>query len=78
MSRRRKRENKSTMISGVIYLGLGLYLLSVYYELVPAPERSWPIILIVVGLAIIIGALAKRNSEQELSSNDGSAKIENG
>ena len=70
MSRNRKGEKKSTIVSGVILLGMGLYFLAIYEEVVPSFHRSWPIFLIIVGIAIIIGSFTRRSKETENQTND--------
>jgi hypothetical protein len=46
--------------SGIIYLGLGIYLLLLMRNDVPPIEDSWPILLVIFGLALIVGALVRR------------------
>jgi hypothetical protein len=60
MTRRAKGEKRRPIISGVIWLGLGLFLLARQAELVPSITQSWPVILMIIGVAIICGAFVRR------------------
>ncbi len=55
-----ERNRKRPIISGVIWLGLGLYLLALHEGLAPGIEDSWPVIIVIVGLAIIVGAFFRK------------------
>jgi putative Mn2+ efflux pump MntP len=62
---KKQKDPRGKMISGIILLGLGvLFLLNnldvIYFE------ESWPFILILVGLAMLIGAMF-RNRDSESS-----------
>jgi hypothetical protein len=57
----RKHEEKEgkqgrPIVSGFIYLGLGLFLLLVGTR---SLEDTWPILIIIVGIALIVGAMFK-------------------
>jgi hypothetical protein len=60
MTRKTKCEKRRPIISGVIWLGLGLFLLARQAELVPSISQSWPVILVIIGIAIICGAFFRR------------------
>jgi hypothetical protein len=48
------------LVSGVVLLGLGVYFMLMAYELVPGIDDSWPIILIIIGAALMIRGLIRR------------------
>ena len=54
------RKKKRPIISGIILLGIGLFLLTQTTNMLPPIEYSWPIFIIIVGLALILGSLFKR------------------
>lgn len=60
-----KVKKRRPIISGIIYLCLGLFLLGQSSDLVPSFERSWPIFIIIVGIAWIAGALLKRDEPDQ-------------
>ena len=50
--------------SGVFILGLGLYFLAVNYDYLPAINDSWPVLIILVGIGLILGnVFRKRNRD---------------
>jgi len=61
----KKDERGSTIYSGLIILGIGLYFLAVNFEILPPVGESWPIILVVLGLSMIIGSFFKRKKTAE-------------
>lgn len=63
MTKYKKREKKSTMVSGLIYLGIGLYFLGVSVDLIPWFDRSWPVFFIIVGMAVIGSSFSRRNRQ---------------
>jgi hypothetical protein len=60
MGRRRDRHNERPLISGIIWLGIGLLWLGVSTRVLPDFEYSWPAILIIIGLAILASNLTHR------------------
>jgi len=48
------------IIGGIIVLGVGLLFLLVNLEVLPGLGTSWPGFIVIVGLALIIGALFKK------------------
>ena len=48
------------LVSGIIWLGLGIFLLLMFNEWIPDIEFSWPIILIVIGAALTIRGLVRK------------------
>ncbi len=59
MSGKVNARQKRPLVSGLIYLGLGIYLLMVFNEVIPSVEDSWPIVLIIIGAALIGRGLTK-------------------
>ena len=57
------KKQRSRMAGGIIMLGLGVIFLLNNFDVVYF-EDSWPFILIIVGFALLIGALFK-NKEPE-------------
>lgn len=58
----KKDDARGSIIGGVIVLGVGLYFLAMNMDMIPGPGDSWPIFLIIVGLALVIGNLFRRKS----------------
>jgi hypothetical protein len=55
-----KDDGHGSMIGGIIVLGVGLYFLAWNSDLIPDPGESWPIFLIIVGIALVIGNIFKK------------------
>jgi len=57
----------------MVWLGIGVYLLLMQQEMLPTPDESWPVIIIIVGLALIVGGVTSRpkttsyNQDQPMS-----------
>ncbi len=51
-----KTEKRPPIISGFVYIGLGLFLL---WADVGTLEDTWPVLIIVIGIALIAGAMFK-------------------
>ncbi len=60
--------NKKTgsLTAGIILAGLGLVFLLANFHIIPRISRSWPLILIVVGAALVVGAM--RDGQRSRSS----------
>jgi len=57
----KKEHNKRGMIiSGLIVLGMGVLFLGDEMGWIPGLHHTWPVILIIVGLALLIGAITKK------------------
>ena len=66
MSDYTKNDGRSSIVSGIIILGVGLYFLGVNWEFLPPVGESWPFFLVIVGVALIAGTLfRRRRTEQE-------------
>ena len=57
MSHETKKERKPPIVSGVIWLTLGIVLLLANMD---AIEFTWPVLIIILGLALICGSFFKR------------------
>ncbi len=56
----RAEHRKHPLISGIVFLGIGLFLLAVNYGYLPSVDESWPVIIILIGVAILISTLTRR------------------
>ena len=62
-TKKKKKDQHSTMVTGIILLGIGVLFLLNNFD-VFFIEESWPFILIIVGLALLIGkGFGNRDSE---------------
>lgn len=52
--------NADRVMGGSIVLGIGLMFLLVNLRVLPRIQDSWPVMLIIVGAAIIIGSVFKK------------------
>ncbi len=55
-----KQEQKRPIVSGFILLGIGLFLLLLTMDILPPLRYSWPMFIIIAGLALILGAIFKK------------------
>jgi len=67
-SKQAVRKKKRPIISGIILLGIGLFLLTQTTNMLPPIEYSWPIFIIIVGLALILGSLLRRKDTSDSQS----------
>lgn len=56
----------SSLTAGIILTGIGIIFLLTNAHIIPRISRSWPLILIVVGAALLVGAM--RDGRQSQSS----------
>jgi uncharacterized membrane protein HdeD (DUF308 family) len=49
------------LIGGIIVLGVGLVFLLSNLRVIPDFSEMWPLVLVVVGIALLIGALLRRD-----------------
>ncbi len=54
-----KDEKRGLLIGGVITLGFGIIFLLSNLEILPSLREMWPLIFIVVGIALIVAAFKK-------------------
>ena len=60
---KRRKSPHSKMVSGIILLGIGVLFLLNNFDILFIDE-SWPLILIVVGIALLIGAWFRKHDEE--------------
>lgn len=58
------RPKRRPVISGVILIGLGVFLFLTSRDIID-PEQAWPLLIIVVGGAIIATAVTRKESPRE-------------
>ena len=59
--KKKKQDNRSgLLIGGSIMIGIGLVFLLINLDVLPHMSDSWPIIIIVIGIALIIGGFGKK------------------
>jgi len=63
MSSYTKGERHGNPVGGVIILGIGLYFLAVQMGYLPSIGRSWPIFLVIVGVALIVGSFFRKSRD---------------
>lgn len=51
--------SRHNLTGGLIVLGLGLYFLLVNLDILPPARKTWPVILIVVGVVLIVSKLRR-------------------
>lgn len=61
----RKDDSRGSVVSGIIILGVGLYFLAVNMGGLPGPGESWPVFLVIVGVALIVGNLFKKRRNDD-------------
>lgn len=64
----KKKEDDRTglVIGGSIVLGIGILFLLVNLDIIPGFDRMWPIFIIIVGLALLIGSLVKGKKAEDI------------
>jgi carbon starvation protein CstA len=60
--KKKKDDANSKLIGGLIVTGVGIVFLLSNMGYLPDMDELWPAFLIVVGLALIIGAFVKKNN----------------
>jgi len=61
-----EREDRHGMvIGGLIVLGLGVVVLFGNLEIIPDFGTMWPLVLVVIGIALLIGAVVKKDKKGE-------------
>jgi len=48
------------VVSGIIWLGLGIYLMLLFHDVLPSVEDSWPVLLIIIGAAFIVRGILRK------------------
>jgi len=60
-TQQKRPKKRRPLVSGVILLGIGLYLWGHTSNLLPPIKYSWPLLIIVLGLALVAGSIARKN-----------------
>jgi uncharacterized membrane protein HdeD (DUF308 family) len=60
-----KEDRHGMVIGGIIVLGIGIIFLLSNLHILPHVGTMWPLILVVVGIALLIGAIVKKESKKE-------------
>ena len=60
-----KEDRHGMVIGGVIVLGIGIVFLLGNLRIIPHIGEMWPLILVVVGIALLIGAILKKEAKKE-------------
>lgn len=55
----RKKSYPYNLTGGLIVLGIGIFFLLVNLDVLPPVHKTWPLILIVVGVALIISKIRR-------------------
>lgn len=64
----KKDDRQGRLTWGIILIGIGFIFLLSNWGIIPELDESWPIILIVIGVALIL--VAKRKDEEEKKTTD--------
>jgi hypothetical protein len=64
MYNKEKEDRHGMVIGGIIVLGIGVLFLLSNLDVIPNIGKMWPLILVVVGLALLIGAVVKREPKK--------------
>jgi uncharacterized membrane protein HdeD (DUF308 family) len=71
MHKEEKNEDRHGMvIGGIIVLGIGILFLLSNLDVIPHIGKMWPLILVVVGIALLIGAVIKREPKKSDKSSE--------
>jgi hypothetical protein len=54
------KDDRGRLVGGIIVGGIGLVFLLSNLDVIPRIGKTWPLILVVVGLALLIGAVRGR------------------
>jgi hypothetical protein len=60
-----KEDRHGMVIGGLIVLGIGVIFLLSNLNIIPDFGKMWPLILVVIGIALLIGAMVKREKGKE-------------
>jgi uncharacterized membrane protein HdeD (DUF308 family) len=62
--KKKKDKTKSTITAGFIMVGIGVVFLLSNLNIIPDLDEMWPLILIIVGTALLIGALRDKKAAE--------------
>ena len=60
-----KEDRHGMVIGGLIVLGIGLIFLLSNLDIIPDLGKMWPLILVVIGVALLGGAIFKKGGKKE-------------
>jgi peptidoglycan/LPS O-acetylase OafA/YrhL len=60
-----KDDRHGMVIGGLIVLGLGVIFLLANLDIIPDFGEMWPLVLVVIGVALLVGALVKKEAKKE-------------
>jgi hypothetical protein len=60
-----KDDRRGMVIGGLIVLGLGVIFLLSNLCIIPHFGEMWPLILVVIGIALLVGAMMKKDKKGE-------------
>ena len=60
-----KEDRHGLIIGGLIVLGIGVVFLLGNLRIIPDVGEMWPLILVVVGIALLVGAAFKKEPKKE-------------
>ena len=64
---KKELDDRSGMFSGgSIVLGIGILFLLINMDILPSLHDTWPFFMIIVGVALIIGGLAKKKKKSDI------------
>lgn len=63
--RKHREERSGMLIGGTIVMGVGLLFLLVNLDVLPGLHDTWPVFIIIVGIALIIGGFSKKKKTGE-------------
>jgi putative Mn2+ efflux pump MntP len=68
MGSQNMEQRKEKFIGGIILLGLGLLFLLSNLDIIPGLGKTWPLILIVIGIALLVtpGKKCEKKKEEQI------------
>ena len=75
MRHRNREGGRGQITGGLIVLGLGLLFLARNLGWIPGFQVIWPVVLIVVGVALILGGFRKKRSDHREPAQTGSPPV---
>ncbi len=57
-----KNDRQGMLIGGIIITGIGILFLLSNLRIIPSIGELWPVFMIIVGIAVIVGAFAKKKN----------------
>jgi len=67
MEQNSKKDSRSNLIGGIILIGVGFIFLLSNLGIVPHIGTMWPLFLIIVGIAIIVGGSRRKKKDSAAS-----------